>query len=102
VIRQQQPGVRVVVTANTRQTSRALSTGESQTIDGLPLRSVAFEMKAVRGDGNMEFWSADIDFSKIRHASLLVVPDPYGKFRPRVAIDGRLGAVEVTTAGNTR
>jgi hypothetical protein len=71
-----------------RVQSKALGTGESEVLDGFNVGSVAVQMKAALPDGKTQQWSSDIDFRISKHASLLVVPDPYGRFRPRVSYDG--------------
>jgi hypothetical protein len=88
VIYHQFSGLRVVV-AGGRQTSRPIDAGESETIEGFTLGPVEFQMVGSHLNGKLENWSTEIDFSKFPHASLVVVPDPYGRFRPRVSIDGK-------------
>lgn len=83
------PAATVQVTSSLQLASRALTHGESQTIEGFPLQPVMIEMRATMANGKTQTWSSEVDFSRARHASLLVVPDPYGRFRPRVSIDGR-------------
>lgn len=83
------PAATVQVTSSSQLASRALTPGESQAIEGFPLQPVMLEMRATLANGKTQTWSSEVDFSRARHASLLIVPDPYGRFRPRVSIDGR-------------
>jgi hypothetical protein len=87
-IRQHFPDANVVVTTNTQVTSRNLAPGETQALDGLPLKSIELKMRATLPGGQTQTWATEVDFRTARHASLLVIPDPYGRFRPRVSIDG--------------
>jgi hypothetical protein len=87
-IRQHFPGIRVVVAATPQMKSRSLSEGETEVLDGLPLKPLEVNMSAVLADGKTQQWSTDVNFKSFRHASLLIIPDPYGRFRPRVTVDG--------------
>lgn len=87
-IRQHFPNASVVVTTNTQISSRALLLGETQALDGFPLQPIELKMRATLPGGKTQTWTSEVDFRVARHASLLVIPDPYGRFRPRVSIDG--------------
>ena len=77
------------VTTSSRLASRTLVTGETEALEGFPLQLVALSMRATTGDGKTQTWTSEVDFRRARRASLLIVPDPYGRFRPRVSIDGK-------------
>ncbi len=87
-VRQHFPGGRVVVAATSQIKSRSLSEGETEVLDGLPLTSLELNMSATLADGKTQTWSTEVNFRSFRHASLLIIPDPYGRFRPRVTVDG--------------
>ncbi|MEA3210330.1 MAG: hypothetical protein QOE70_3387 [Chthoniobacter sp.] len=87
-IRQFVPNANVTVTSNAQLTSRSLTQGETQTIEGFPLKPVMLKMRAGMAAGPDQEWVAEVNFTTSRRASLLIVSDPYGRFRPRVTIDG--------------
>jgi hypothetical protein len=88
-IRQYFPDARVLVSVGPQVKSRELSPGETEIIEGIPLQSYELKMRATLAGGKTESWSTEVNFQTLRHATLLVVPDPYGRFRPRLAVDGR-------------
>jgi hypothetical protein len=88
IIRHYFPDARVTVGIGSQTRSRELAAGETETIEGLPLQSFELKMSATLPGGKTENWSSEVNFQTTRHATLLVVPDPYGRFRPRLALDG--------------
>lgn len=82
------PDARVSVIADGKIQSPVVNSGESQVLDGLPVGPVVLQMKATLPGGKTQQWSSQVDFRTSKHASLLVVPDPYGRFRPRISYDG--------------
>ena len=87
-IRHYFPGARINVSAGSQSRSHDLSSGETEILEGLPLQSVTVKTNATLASGKTESWSTEVNFQTLRHATLLVVPDPYGRFRPRVTVDG--------------
>ena len=92
-IRQFMPGARVVVAAAGGAATPELGYGEVATLDNLPNVDTVLNMRATTGTGPQpKQWNADADFTNARHATVLVVPDPYGRFRPRVSYDGQIAS----------
>lgn len=89
IIRQQVKGATVTVTSNVSVSSRPLNYGETETIENLPLQLVFFRMKATQPNGKVENWSTEVDFRTSRRASLLLLEDPYGRFRATTSADGQ-------------
>lgn len=56
---------------------------------GLPRARLSVETGGTETAGTAVQWSNDVDFTKIRRATLLIHADPYGRIRPRVVIDGK-------------
>ncbi len=93
-IRQNFPNSRVTIEVGSQTRTRELASSEVEVVDGLPLQVVSLKMHATFADGKTSDWSTEVDFKTIRHATLLIVSDPYGRCRPHVALDGR--AVVIT------
>ena len=91
VIHQQFPKANVIVTSNAQLRSEVLGYGSAQTLEGFPLKSVTFNLQATLADGKRKTWSTDVDFRTARHASLIIMPDMYDRFRVRFSADGQLG-----------
>jgi hypothetical protein len=87
-VRNHFPDAQVSVTGAGQIKSRALASGEAQVLDGFPLGTVMLQMQAKLPSGKVQKWSTEVDFRASKHASLLVVPDAYGRFRPRLSLDG--------------
>ncbi len=89
VIRQQFPEANVIVTSNTKARSQPLGYGSEETLNGFPLQMVNFTLHATLADGKRKTSSMEVDFRATRRASLIVMPDGYGRFRVRLASDGQ-------------
>ena len=87
-IRHHFPGARINVIVGAQTKSHDLSPGDTEVLENLPLRAVEVKTQAALPGGKVESWSTEVNFQNLRHATLLVVPDPYGRFRPRIAIEG--------------
>lgn len=88
-IRQQFLNARVIISvAGSSIRSRELTFGETETIEGLPLKTIELKMTAVLANGQKQAWNTDVDFRTVRRAALLIIPDAYGRFRPRLAMSG--------------
>ena len=55
---------------------------------GLALRTVQIDTTGMEADGKVVNWANELDFKKIPRATLLIVPDAYGRIRPRLVVDG--------------
>jgi hypothetical protein len=91
VIHQMFPKANVIVTSSAELRSEVLGYGSAQTLDGFPLKSVTFNLQATLADGKRKSWSTEVDFRNARHASLIIMPDMYDRFRVRLSTDGQLG-----------
>ena len=88
VIHQQFANARVSISAGSAGQSQELSFGQTETLNGLPLKPLEIKMRATLADGKTQAWTTEVDLKSLRRAALLVIPDAYGRFRPRVAIVG--------------
>ena len=89
VVRQFFPGASVTLGLGAAPTGTPLTFGESTTLTGLPLRAVVVNMRATGLGPTPKSWNFDADFvAGNRHATILVVPDPYKRFRPQLVYDG--------------
>lgn len=83
------PGVKVTVKTNSNSASPLMEYGQVEKLEGLPLKPVFLQMEASMPNGQTKRWATEVDFAGCRHASLLLIQDPYGRFRPRVSPDGQ-------------
>jgi hypothetical protein len=67
-------------------------------VRGLPLERLQVETSGSESSGNVLQWTNSVDFTKFRGATVLIYPDPYGRIRPRVVIDGQIIVVPVEGA----
>lgn len=93
VVRQFMPAAKVTVATREGATSQEVGFGETTTLENLPNRNVFLTMKATGLGPEVAVWHTDADFSTSRHATLLIVGDAYGRFRPRLSYDGQSSAV---------
>jgi hypothetical protein len=89
VVRQQFPDANVLVTNNTKAVSQVLAYGSEETLTGFPLQATNLTFLATFADGKRKTASMEVDFRKSRHASIIVMPDGYGRFRVRLASAGQ-------------
>ena len=88
VIRQFFPGTSVTVGVNAAPSGAALTFGDLTTMEHLPLHAVV-NMRAEGVGPAPKTWNVEADFaSGGHHATMLVLADPYGRFRPRLVFDG--------------
>ncbi len=92
VVRQFMPAARVIVSTREGATTSELGFGESATLENLPNHNLFLTMKATGLGPDVKLWNTEADFTSARHATLLVVADPWGRFRPRLAYDGQSGS----------
>ncbi len=88
VIRVFMPGAKVTVTTREGATSPEVGYAESGKFENLPNRSLFLTMKANGLGPDVKSWNNEADFASYRRATLLVIGDPYGRFRPRLIYDG--------------
>jgi hypothetical protein len=69
---------------------------------GLPRAPLHLETSGQDSAGHQIHWSNEVDFRKIRRATLLIVTDSYGRIRPRVVIDASSLPIVATPAVPTR
>jgi hypothetical protein len=55
---------------------------------GLERKVLQLDTSAIGQDGKESKWTTEVNFGKVRKATLLILVDSYGRIRPRVAIDG--------------
>ncbi len=89
VIRNVAPETTITVTSPALPIARPVAFGEESTVDKLPLKPTLFRMQAKMPDGKSRSWACEIDFKTCRHASLWLVLDSHGRFRPRMSPDGQ-------------
>ncbi len=89
VVRQFFPSASVTVGVNAPPAGNPLAFGESTTLEGLPLRGTIVNMRASGLGPAPKNWNVEADFATGgHHATMLILPDPYGRFRPRLMFDG--------------
>lgn len=86
-VRQYCPGARVIVSTATKQMTDTLNYGASQTLTGLPSSTVPLVARAATRIGARTF-NAEADFTGTYRTTLLLMDDPYGRFKPRLVQDG--------------
>jgi len=83
------PATALSVSSSSKSIVDALGTGQSYQATGFPLGRTTVTVRAKLPDGKPAQSDLDIDFKECSHATLLVIPDSYGRFRPRVTFDGK-------------
>jgi len=83
------PGSTVAVQAGSNSVVDALPYGQSQQVTGLPLGRTRITVRAKITNGKPVETSAELDFKDGKRATALIIPDPYGRFRPRFTFDGK-------------
>lgn len=89
VLRQLFPNAKVTATIGSAPASAALSYGETLALDNLTATQTSLTVQATIPGQSAKSWSMPLDLSKYSHNTLLIFPDPYGRFRPRLAPDGQ-------------
>lgn len=82
------PDAEVTVKVSTGGATTPMKWNEVQVVDGLPLQPSLLNMEAKMANGKVHQWSAELNPAITRRATLMLVPDPYGRFRPRLNPDG--------------
>lgn len=92
VVRQFFPGANVTVAINAEPSGTPLAFGGATTLSSLPLRGSIVNMRATGLGPVPKNWNVEADFATGgHHATMMVVADPYGRFRPRLVFDGAAG-----------
>ena len=88
VIRQLFPNAKVTVFLGGTAASGPLGYGETFTIPNLPMGMNALSVQAAIPGQSIKPWSTQMDLSQDHHNTLLIFSDSYGRYRPRLAVDG--------------
>jgi len=83
------PGLTVAVSSADKQIVDALAYGQSYKAEGLARANMPLTLRTRLSNGTPAESGAEADFKMIKRATLLIIPDSYGRFRPRVTIDGK-------------
>ncbi len=102
IIRQLFPNARVSVTVGSAAPGTPMNYGEMATLDNLPLGATPLTMQATIPGLGVKSWNLPLDLSQYHHNTLLIYPDPYGRFRPRLAVDGQSVAEQGESPGEVR
>ncbi|HZE58482.1 MAG TPA: hypothetical protein VE031_11550 [Chthoniobacterales bacterium] len=87
-IRNYFPGLTVSVSSDTQTIAAAVAYGQSTMASGFPLKRAPLVLRTKLPNGTPAESTAEADFTASKRATLLIIPDSYGRFRPRVTIDG--------------
>ena len=83
------PGLTVAVSSGDKHIIDALAYGQIYKAEGLPTVNMPLTLRTKLPNGTPAESGAEADFRASKRATLLIIPDSYGRFRPRVTIDGR-------------
>jgi hypothetical protein len=79
----------VTVTAAGKQVIASLPAGQVFQASGFPAERIPIIVQTRLPNGNPAESRAEADFKASPRATLLIINDSYGRFRPRVTVDGR-------------
>jgi hypothetical protein len=82
------PGLSVDVFAGPIKIANALPYAGSVSIGGLPLERLSLTIRTILKNNRPAESGAEADFKLSKRATLLIIADDYGRFRPRVTLDG--------------
>jgi hypothetical protein len=82
------PGIAVDVFDGAKKIVTALPFGQSFVVANLPFDRLPLTIKTILPNKVAAESGAEADFKMARRATLLIIPDEYGRFRPRVTLDG--------------
>jgi hypothetical protein len=88
IVRNFFPGIVVSAAAASKPIVNSLAYGQSRQATGFPLQRTEIALRTTLPNGTPSESTAEADFKASKHATLLIIPDSYGRFRPRVTIDG--------------
>ena len=83
------PGLTVDVSSATQSIVSSLPYGKSFVAGNFPFKKIPLTLRTRLPNGTPTESEAEVDFLESKRCTLLIIPDPYGRFRPRVTIDGR-------------
>lgn len=83
------PGSILSISAGSKTLSSSLSHGQAVQVPGFPLEVAHLALQARLPDGKSTASDLEVDFKHNTRATLLVIPDSYGRFRPRLTFDGK-------------
>ena len=89
VLRQLFPNAKVTATVGTGPASAALGYGETVVLDNLAATQSSLTVQASIPGQSAKSWSMPLDLTQFPRTTLLIFPDPYGRFRPRLAVDAQ-------------
>ena len=89
MVRNYFPDLMVDVFDRQKKIVRGLSYGQSITVSDLPFDRLSLIMRTVLPNKVPAESGAEADFKITKRATLLIIPDEYGRFRPRVTLDGK-------------
>jgi hypothetical protein len=88
IVRNYFPNSTVDVVERSNKVVTKLPYGESFTVNSLPLDRLPLTIQTILPDKRLAESSGEADFKLSKRATVLVIPDDYGRFRPRVTLDG--------------
>ena len=83
------PKAPVAISLGNRKLVNALPYGASYEISDLPLGRTSLGFRTELPNGLPVQGAVDLDFRESKRATVLLIPDSYGRFRPRVTLDGK-------------
>ena len=83
------PGANISALINSKQVTESLPYGQSYEAGGLSLDRAVITLRAKLPSGVPSESSVDFDFKTSKRATVLIIPDSYGRLRPRITIDGK-------------
>lgn len=89
VLRQLFPNAKVTTVVGNAAPSAPLTFGETAVLDNLPEASSSLTVQAAIPGQSVKSWSMPLELPPNARATLLIFPDSYGRFRPRLAMDGQ-------------
>ena len=101
VIRNFYPGLTVSVSTDSGMLVDGLAYGATYQATGLPSKRLPLGLKTKLPNGTEAESGAEADFVASKRGTLLVIPDSYGRFRPRVTIDGKIFDRKLSTKTNS-
>ncbi len=89
IVRNFFPDVTVTVSSGSHVLASALPYGQSYAATALPLTRSLLTISGHLPSGTPVQASIETDFKPSKRATVLIIPDSYGRFRPRVTVDGK-------------
>ncbi len=84
------PGLSVSVSSGAQRITEALAYGQSYTARNMGSTLLPLKLATRLPNGTPAEGGSEVDFKNIRRATVLIIPDSYGRFRPRVIADGTI------------